>query len=119
MRHWGQRVVIYSHLQDGGGVLRPEALVENISQVDQAHTLRFSVDAEVESSPQTLDTLKWISLHPPIERCQVVRSPAGLLFLQHFRHAVAVLGKPLNKNMTEFFIESVHNTPNSAIFQEQ
>ena len=65
--HWGQGVIVYSHLQHGGGVLGPETLVENITQVDQADTLRFSVDAKVKSSPQTLDTLERISLHPPVK----------------------------------------------------
>ena len=92
--HWGQRIVVHGHLQDGSGVLGPETLVEDIAQVDQADTLGLSVDTEVQSSPQTLDTLERISLHPPVERGQVVRRPAGFLFLQHFGHTVAVLGKP-------------------------
>ena len=92
--HWGQRIVVHGHLQDGSGVLGPETLVEDIAQVDQADTLGLSVDTEVQSSPQTLDALERISLHPPVERGQVVRRPAGFLFLQHFGHTVAVLGKP-------------------------
>ena len=91
----GERIAVHSHLEDSGRVLRSEALVEDIAQVDQTDALRLPVCAEVKSSPEALDTLVWITLHPPVERGEVVGCPAGLLLLEHLGNTVTVLCEPV------------------------
>ena len=65
--------------------------MEDIAEVDQAHALGLSVFTEVKSSPEALDALEGIPLHPPVQGGKVVGRPAGLLFLQYLGNTVPVL----------------------------